>query len=269
MQFTDADIGNSFFKAYLMSLYNVYLDGLDTSAILGFASDLTEDQQNLLYQFAVSMKADSTNYMQTILDDYSDSQMQDLFAVIAKLETDNQFMNLNSEDYEASQALLGNIYDLYSSMYKVNQDVTMTDVFNYMTNNVEKFDDKSYTDDDITTFYADQPKQIAPPDESFPFDFVTPNQQQYVSGREYFNVSTLNNILYRITGDTVYYDQDFFEELYPDLVEQLLLAGLASESEITELTDEGNSYERNVLIFNGDADESLSLYIYVVCTTLT
>ena len=36
--------------------------------------------------------------------------MQDLLAVIAKLETDNNFMNFDSEDYEASLALMDNIY---------------------------------------------------------------------------------------------------------------------------------------------------------------
>ena len=53
--------------------------------------------------------------------------------------------------------------------------------------------------------------------------------------------------MYAIRGSDVYYDQDF-EKFYPDLLEQLIQAGLVTEQEVTELTDKGNSYERNVLV---------------------
>ena len=56
--------------------------------------------------------------------------------------------------------------------------------------------------------------------------------------------------MYAIRGPDVYCDQDFFEKFHPDLLEQLKEAGLVTEREITEFKDEGNSYERNVLLFN-------------------
>ena len=109
-------------------------------------------------------------------------------------------------------------------------------------------------------------QQVAAPDE--PFSFGKPKRQSNVSGTEYFDVETFNNIVYAIRDSGVYYDQDFFEKLYPKLLEQLIEAGLVSETQVTELTDEGNSYERNVLLFNGDSDESFfSIYLQSIYDT--
>ena len=59
-----------------------------------------------------------------------------------------------------------------------------------------------------------------------------------------------------------------FLNLYPDLLEQLIEAGIVKEQEVTELTDDGNSYQGNVLLFDGDSDYSFfSIYLQSIYDT--
>ena len=52
------------------------------------------------------------------------------------------------------------------------------------------------------------------------------------------------------------------------MLEQLIEAGNVSETEVMELMDEGNSYGRNVLLFNGDVDGSFcSIYLQSIYDT--
>ena len=67
----------------------------------------------------------------------------------------------------------------------------------------------------------------------------------------------------------VYYDKFFWQNIYPDLLDQLIEEGILKEQEIVELSDGGDSYLYDVVYFDGYLNNAFFLFTYKAFITHT
>ena len=127
----NGDSNELFVSIHLQRIYDTYLKGIGEDTINSLFDSFDNEEQKSQLLLSITNMEISPNYAQSILDNYDSTQWEALTEVLRKLETSGG-LNTNGYYYEASDNMFNNIYNLYETMYNINQDTTISDIMDYI-----------------------------------------------------------------------------------------------------------------------------------------